>query len=334
MATIDFKIKNIKDKGGLSATVASIDGSIDATSIQQFQSVMDKLVERGVKNLILDCAKVSYINSTGLGTLLKYADQFDGFGGHMAFVRVPNKVLLVMEMLGFNALFNIMPDETAALNTFTAVEPAEQPPIQEAPTATATAPAAGSNRMAAPAPAAEAAGQLFPLMTQCAKCRVKLNISAAGQFKCSRCNAILKVEEDGRIRFFSSKKQKPVEVVLPCDEEIAIGAGDLAASCARAAGFNGEAADQIAEAVTESCINVIERALENGRGEVFHMLIKTSKQGLIIRLADSGKTLQFTDSDITKDEQFGAVVDRMDTVEHTDNGGIGNLITLTRKFST
>lgn len=122
MATIDFKIRNIKDASGTQATVAAIDGSIDATSIVQFQSVMDKLVERGVKNLILDCAKVKYINSTGLGTLLKYADLFEEKSGHIAFVRVPNKVYLVMEMLGFNALFDIVPDEAMALKKFSGAE--------------------------------------------------------------------------------------------------------------------------------------------------------------------------------------------------------------------
>ena len=79
---------------------------------------MDKLVERGVKNLILDCTSVKYINSTGLGTLLKYADTFESIGGHIAFCRVPSKVMLVMEMLGFNALFNIVSDEATALRSF------------------------------------------------------------------------------------------------------------------------------------------------------------------------------------------------------------------------
>ncbi|MFH1378385.1 MAG: STAS domain-containing protein [Planctomycetota bacterium] len=341
MATIDFKIKNVKDRSGLGATVATVDGSIDAASIQQFQSVMDKLVERGVKNLILDCSKVSYINSTGLGTLLKYADQFDGFGGHIAFIRVPNKVLLVMEMLGFNALFNILPDEAAALESFTGreAEPAAPAPAPVAAPAPAPVYAATPQPAAvAPASARQASGAIadaksrsFPFKIPCAKCRATLNISRPGQYKCPRCNAILKVESPDKIRFFSPKKQRPVEITLPCDDEIAVGAGDLVASCARAVGMNGEVADQIAEAVTETCLNIIERALDNAAGEVFHVLIQTSRQGIIIQFADSGHTMRFTNNDIRSDEGFGAVVDRVDSIEHKDNGGLGNQITLTRK---
>ncbi|MCW8133389.1 MAG: STAS domain-containing protein, partial [Planctomycetota bacterium] len=118
MASIEFRVKVIKSPSGVTATLAEMDGSIDASTIQQFQQVMDKLIEKGVKNLILDCTNVKYINSTGLGTLLKYADTFESIGGHIAFCRVPSKVMLVMEMLGFNALFNIVPDEATALRSF------------------------------------------------------------------------------------------------------------------------------------------------------------------------------------------------------------------------
>src|SRR5258706_2493091 len=118
MAQIEFRVKVVKSPDGTTATLAEVDGSIDASTIHQFQQVMDKLVERGVKTLILDCTNVKYINSTGLGTLLKYSDTFESIGGHIAFCRVPSKVMLVMEMLGFNALFNIAPDESTALRSF------------------------------------------------------------------------------------------------------------------------------------------------------------------------------------------------------------------------
>jgi len=144
MATVDFKIKNLKGPDGTKGTLAEIAGSIDATSIVQFQNVMDKLVEKGVKNLILDCSNIKYINSTGLGTLLKYVDTFESVDGHIAFTRVPSKVMLVMEMLGFNALFTIVPDEAAALRLFGggAAAPAPAAPAAAAPAAPSISPAA------------------------------------------------------------------------------------------------------------------------------------------------------------------------------------------------
>src|SRR5437763_114139 len=162
MATIAFKVKVIKSPDGTTATLAEVDGSIDATTIQEFQHVMDKLIERGVKNLVLDCSNVKYINSTGLGTLLKYADTFESIGGHIAFCRVPSKVMLVMEMLGFNALFNIVTDEATALRSFSgklapppsvSVRTSPQPTQSYSPSYT-PAPAPAAQAPAAPAPAA------------------------------------------------------------------------------------------------------------------------------------------------------------------------------------
>src|SRR5947207_15863740 len=118
MATTAFKVKAIKSPDGTTATLAEVDGSIDATTIQEFQHVMDKLIQRGVKNLVLDCSNVKYINSTCLGTLLKYADTYERIGGHIAFCRVASKVMLVMVMLGFNALVNIVTDEATAFRSF------------------------------------------------------------------------------------------------------------------------------------------------------------------------------------------------------------------------
>src|SRR2546421_12031102 len=102
MASVEFRVKVIKASDGTAATLAEVDGSIDASTITQFQQVMDKLVERGVKNLILDCTSVKYINSTGLGTLLKYADTFESIGGHLAFCPGPRKVMLVVGIVGLN----------------------------------------------------------------------------------------------------------------------------------------------------------------------------------------------------------------------------------------
>ena len=62
MATIDFKLKNIRSPdGSITATQAVLNGSIDASTINQFQGVMDKLYDKGVRNLILDCQNIKYI---------------------------------------------------------------------------------------------------------------------------------------------------------------------------------------------------------------------------------------------------------------------------------
>ncbi len=333
MANIEFKVKVIKPPDGTTATLAEVDGSIDASTIQQFQQVMDKLVERGVKNLILDCTSVKYINSTGLGTLLKYADTFESIGGHIAFCRVPSKVMLVMEMLGFNALFNIVTDEATALRSFAGkiapppsvsvkTAPAPLPHTPSSPSAYAAPP------QAAPAPA-QAAAASFPVQTPCARCRVTLDVPAVGKFKCPRCGAILAVEPTGRVRFFASKKGRPISISLPCNPDMARNVADLAGKCAETLGFNGNSAEVISNAVVAACKNVIERAYENDTNNVFHMLIVPNGSALTIKIADYGKPFDFgPNGTIQGDSRFTPVVTSMDTVEHRPNPRGGNLLTL------
>lgn len=343
MASIEFRVKVIKSPSGTTATLAEIDGSIDATTIQQFQQVMDKLIERGVKNLILDCTSVKYINSTGLGTLLKYADTFESIGGHIAFCRVPSKVMLVMEMLGFNALFNIVPDEATALRSFSGetAPPASVKVHQEAPSYAPPAPAAPaypatpSNyatpaAYAAPAPApAAAAPAAFPTQAQCARCRVTLDIPAVGKYKCPRCGTVLAVEPTGKVRFFASKKGTPVELSLPTRKELLSGVGELAARCAEGCGFNGDNLDQISGAVVDACERVIDLAYESDSKSSFHLLIVPNGKTLTVKISDHGKPFDFgAGGSIYADQRFASVIQSMDTVEHRPNPRGGNLLTL------
>lgn len=333
MASIEFRVKVIKSPSGITATLAEMDGSIDASTIQQFQQVMDKLIEKGVKNLILDCTNVKYINSTGLGTLLKYADTFESIGGHIAFCRVPSKVMLVMEMLGFNALFNIVPDEATALKSFSGkVAPPASVKVQTipaAPPAAQYAPAQPAYAPPAPAAPAAAPAASFPLQTACARCRVTLEVPQVGKYKCPRCGAVLAVEPTGRVRFFASKKGRPIEVSIPSRKELVQGIGALAASCATASGFDDGATENISSAVQSACENLIDHAYGGDPGNVVHMLIVPNGTTLTIKIADHGKSLDFGPAgSIHSDARFTGVVSGMDTVEHRPNPRGGNLITL------
>jgi len=354
MASIEFRVKVVKSPDGTTATLAEVDGSIDASTIQQFQQVMDKLVERGVKNLILDCSNVKYINSTGLGTLLKYSDTFESIGGHIAFCRVPSKVMLVMEMLGFNALFNIVTDEATALRSFAgklapppsvavrttpATAAASYAPAPSAPAAQAystppSMPAVGASSNASAPAASPPATSVFPFQTPCAGCRVTLDILAVGKFKCPRCNAVLAVEPTGRVRFFASKKARPASISLPSNPQMADGAAQFVGKCAESVGINGTTVGALVNAVGSVCKTLIERAYDNNANNLIHVLVQPDASSLTVKIADYGKALDFGASGtIHGDARFAPVIKALDTVEHRVNAKGGNTITLIKVLS-
>ncbi len=349
MATVDFRIKNLKAADDTRATLAEITGSIDATSLIQFQNVMDKLVEKGVKNLILDCASVKYINSTGLGTLLKYVDTFEGNDGHIAFTRVPSKVMLVMEMLGFNALFTIIPDEAAALRHF-AGKPAAAPAVAEpaprvampsvAPPAaprgpTVVAPAAAP----APAPtvaqeggaatAFQAAG--YPAAAQCTRCDLTLDIPSHGKYRCPRCKTVLSADASGRIEFLAPRKSMPVSISLPASPDLIGGIRGLIEGIARQMGFDGTAAGTVGDAVVTASKRVAELAYGDKPGSSLHIVAIPNADALTVRITDYGKVIPANADGVPKDPGFARATEVMDTVLLKPSPKGGNLLTMTKR---
>jgi anti-sigma B factor antagonist len=361
MATVEFKIKNLKGPDGTKGTLAEIAGSIDATSIVQFQNVMDKLVEKGVKNLILDCANIKYINSTGLGTLLKYVDTFESVDGHIAFTRVPSKVMLVMEMLGFNALFTIVPDEAAALRLFGGAAAQAAPAAPAAPSIAPAAPSIslpsgpgaaasptiiippgqlpGITRAAAtpapvgaptatPAPAPAGPGG-YPAAAECLRCGLILDVCGPGKFKCPRCTSVVVAEPGGKIRFFAPKDARPVSVTLPAEPGLMEGLGRLAEGVALRSGFSSPAAGLVAQAVTAASRGVLEAAYGGDTTGLIHLIMVPNGGTLTIRMSDYGDVIP-AEGGMPTAASFTPVTQIMDSVVVKPNPKRGNLLTLTK----
>jgi anti-sigma regulatory factor (Ser/Thr protein kinase) len=290
---------------------------------------MDKLIERGVKNLVQDCSAIKYINSTGLGTLLKYADTFESIGGHIAFCRVPSKVMLVMEMLGFNALFNIVTDEATALRSFAGkLSPPPSIAVKTARQTTASlTPSMPQKAVSSGAPPPPPVS--FPMQTPCARCRVTLDVPSAGKYKCPRCGAVLAVEPTGRTRFFASKRARPVSMSVPATAQLSECVAQTAATCAKALGFKSETVAALTSGISGACKNVIERAYDADGANTYHVLILPEASALTVKIADYGKPFDFgAGGSISSDAGFATVVKSMDTVEHRVNARGGNMVTL------
>jgi anti-anti-sigma factor len=113
MAGLDIKLTQIQ--GDDLSALAEMTGAIDGNTVPSFQATLEEIKTKGIRRLVLDMSKIKYVNSTGLGSLVKYADTFKSSGGGMALIKVPAKVKIVIEMLGLNAFFDICPDLDAAL---------------------------------------------------------------------------------------------------------------------------------------------------------------------------------------------------------------------------
>jgi len=77
-----------------------------------------ELLNQGVRKILLNVHEVGYVDSSGIGTIVKVYTSVRGQGGHLKLVN-PNKRLKdLLDMTKLSAVFEILPDEATAIHSF------------------------------------------------------------------------------------------------------------------------------------------------------------------------------------------------------------------------
>lgn len=312
MAGLEWQLKPIE--GDDSAMLAELSGAIDGNTVPSFQQMLEEIKSRGVRKLILDMSKIKYVNSTGLGSLVKYADTFKGSGGGMALIKVPAKVKIVIEMLGLNAFFDICTDQAAALAALDKTRPGGGPAPASAPPASVRPPLASSGPTAAvrpqqpvapppPAPAAQqqpaapAGGTRairkgsFPVVAACQVCGVQVEFRDAGNWKCPRCHAVASVKADGSARFGRPDRPSPITLALMATPDCGEGLVHLVTAVCGSA-FNGNNLEAVRMAVHEVALVMQSSVYAGNPNGIYHVAIDRQPGRVQIRFSDAGATIE------------------------------------------
>ncbi|RMG18147.1 MAG: STAS domain-containing protein [Planctomycetota bacterium] len=301
MAGLDIKLTTIE--GDDLSALAEMTGAIDGNTVPSFQAALEELKGKGIRRLVLDMSKIKYVNSTGLGSLVKYADAFKSNGGGMALIKVPAKVKIVIEMLGLNAFFDICADLDAALDALK--NAASAAPSSEAPGTPSSAPprvskgdsgaSAAPPRVSGPsaAPASTAPGSgAFPRVIDCQGCTVKVEVSSPGNWKCPRCYTRLSVQPDGSVGFGKSEPV-PLSLSLTATKDCGEGLVHLVTSVCSTA-FNGPQLENLRFAVHEIAQVMQQSVYAGNPGGVYHVCIERQPGRVQIRFSDHGATIEST----------------------------------------
>jgi anti-sigma B factor antagonist len=81
---------------------------------------LNTLHGQGRRNIVLDLAGVSFLDSGGLGDLIACKKRTTERGGDIRLLRPTGKVRDLLEMLSLTRIFKVFDDETAALASFDA----------------------------------------------------------------------------------------------------------------------------------------------------------------------------------------------------------------------
>lgn len=98
----------IKLKKKSNVCILKLSGKLDLYNIYQVETFYNQLVEKGNKSIILDLKKVSYLDSSGLGGLLKMSTDIKKYNGNMSICRLQghSKNLVKMTCLDYTLLMS------------------------------------------------------------------------------------------------------------------------------------------------------------------------------------------------------------------------------------
>jgi len=99
-------------------SIIRIDGYLDAHTAPQFEQVVQSEIDASRFRIIVDCAKLAYISSAGLGVFMSFIEEVREGGGDIKICSLTPKVKSVFEILGFSDLYDICDDVADAVQRF------------------------------------------------------------------------------------------------------------------------------------------------------------------------------------------------------------------------
>lgn len=110
---------NIKVESMGNVSIVCCGGTLDADSVSSFKKVTSHLVKNGSVNLVVDCQKLTFIDSMGLGALISLLRQVRGRDGDLKVAGLNDEVKTIFEITRLHRLFDVCADAQAACKQFT-----------------------------------------------------------------------------------------------------------------------------------------------------------------------------------------------------------------------
>lgn len=94
--------------------VVEIKGDVDLYSSPEFRKVIISLAEKKVANILINLANVSYMDSSGVATLVEGLQQVSKYHGKLMLFGLDAAVKEVFELSRLDRVFEIYSDEESA----------------------------------------------------------------------------------------------------------------------------------------------------------------------------------------------------------------------------
>lgn len=95
--------------------VLTLSGRFDATAASGVKEQIRQMAVSGHRNVVLDMAAVTLLDSSGLGVLVASLRTLQGYGGRLAIGGVEQKVRVVLELVKLHKVLEVFPDRDTAV---------------------------------------------------------------------------------------------------------------------------------------------------------------------------------------------------------------------------
>lgn len=113
MVADDFKLQSENLDGGV--VLVRLGGYLDAHTYERLDQHIAKLFSENKFKILIDLTEVDYVSSAGAGVFIAALNDAHEKKGNVVLLNPSGSVREVLEMLGFNQIFQIETDKTAAI---------------------------------------------------------------------------------------------------------------------------------------------------------------------------------------------------------------------------
>ncbi|HLY73337.1 MAG TPA: STAS domain-containing protein, partial [Planctomycetota bacterium] len=116
--TLKIAFRKARIVDDLYAAVLELSGSLDGHTSIRFDEYLQAITSAGFAHLILDCGKLDYISSAGIGVLAATIKRCRDGKGDIRLCSVEDKMRRVMQIIGLLSLMRTYENEKAAVASF------------------------------------------------------------------------------------------------------------------------------------------------------------------------------------------------------------------------
>ncbi|MBL8144006.1 MAG: STAS domain-containing protein [Acidobacteria bacterium] len=98
--------------------ILGLEGYLDAHTAPEFERAIQAEIDAARYRLLIDGANLKYISSAGLGVFMSFVEELRERGGDIKICGLVPKVQQIFDILGFQAIYDMLDTRAAGLKRF------------------------------------------------------------------------------------------------------------------------------------------------------------------------------------------------------------------------